>query len=238
MPHPKVVLLDAVGTVIQPFPSVAATYQEVGRLHGIELDQGSIRSRFHAAIKRFSVHAFQQSRNLADPFKTDEVSERLRWQAIVDYVLSPTPEQKCSVFESLWDHFARPENWRLFDDVLPTLNLLVERGFRLGLASNFDQRLRCIAELYFSDYPLELFVSSEVGWVKPAEQFYAEVTRRLGLSPNQILLIGDDWENDVKAPQKFGWQTVYLDRDGGPDGVGKSNGHNTLEDAVDRLFPN
>lgn len=212
-PRPKVVLLDAVGTIIQPNPSVAVAYQNAGRLVGIELDESTIRTRFREAIACYSVSSFQQSRGVADVLRTDEESESLRWQAIVEHVLRPSPQLKKAVFQKLWDHFAQPENWLLFDDVIPALVQLRAKGYRLGVASNFDQRLRPILQKYLGDYPLKLFVSSEIGWVKPAESFYAEVTERLSVSTDQILLIGDDWENDVSAPLAFGWQAAYLCRD-------------------------
>lgn len=152
-------------------------------------------------------------------------------------MLSPTPEQERPVFRALWDHFGQPENWQLFGDVLPTLSFLREQGFRLGLASNFDRRLRPIVENLLGEYQLELFISSEVGWVKPAAAFYAEVTGQLDVSPNQILLIGDDWENDVSAPRKFGWQTLYLRRDGKPGDSDKSNAYDNLRHAVGDILP-
>ncbi|OYP39217.1 HAD family hydrolase [Rhodopirellula sp. MGV] len=67
--------------------------------------------------------------------------------------------------------------------------------------------------------------------------FYAEVTRRLDVSPSQILLIGDDWENDVAAPRKFGWQATYLRRDGKPGDSDKSNSYDSLRDAVVDILP-
>ncbi len=153
------------------------------------------------------------------------------------YVFALEPEQKPPVFQALWDHFGQPKNWQRFDDVLPALSFLRKNGFRLGLASNFDRRLRPIVEDLLGEFELDLFISSEVGWVKPAESFYAEVTRQLNVPPNQILLIGDDWENDVAAPRKFGWQAAYLRREGKPGDGDKINAHQTLREAVHELFP-
>ncbi|RCS46117.1 hypothetical protein DTL42_16680 [Bremerella cremea] len=216
---------------------MAVAYQDAGRLYGIELDESTIRARFREALGRYSVSSFQQMRGAVDPLRTDEPCESLRWQAIVEHVLQPSPTQKQAVFRKLWDHFSRPENWRLFDDVIPTLEQLGGSGYRLGLASNFDQRLRPIIQKYLGDFPLELFISSEIGWVKPAEAFYAEVTRRLEVPIDQIFLIGDDWENDVSAPQTFGWQTAYLCRDGKPRGDTNSPVFPELLDVVRTLLP-
>ncbi len=197
-----------------PAPAVAAAYQKAAAAHGVLLDTALVRERFREALQLYSVAAFQTTQGVADSFRTDEETEYRRWQAIVDHVLDPPEDKRQQVFQTLWAHFAKVENWRLFDDILPGLKTLSQAGFRLGLASNFDARLRPIAAQLLGDFELQLFISSEIGWVKPAEQFYSQVTRRLNLAPEQILLIGDDWENDVAAPRRFGWQAWFLNRDG------------------------
>lgn len=211
-PRPKVILLDAVGTVIEPFPGVADAYQAIGRSAGVEIDLATIRRRFQEAIGLYSVAAFQSAQGAADPHRTDEAVEYRRWQSIVQHVLAPNLPQRNAVFEMLWYHFSEPRNWQLFADVRPALAQLHQAGYRLGLASNFDRRLKPIAEELLGEFDLELFVSSEVGWVKPAEAYYAEVTRRLALRTEEILVIGDDYENDVAAPRRFGWQAWFLNR--------------------------
>lgn len=235
-PRPKVVLLDAVGTVIEPSPSVADAYQAVGQSHGIDLDRDTIRRRFRQAISQYSVHAFQTLLGSDDPLRTDEKTEIARWRAIVNHVLKPGPEQEDDLFQHLWDHFGQADHWRLFEDVSPALSRLAAAGFRLGLASNFDQRLRPIVERYLPAFDLSLFISSEVGWVKPAMVYYEHVTRSLGCESDEILLIGDDWKNDVEAPQIFGWQALYLSRSGNPGDGDILNAHQTLGDAVNALL--
>lgn len=230
-------LLDAVGTVIKPRPSVASAYQAAGRLHGIELDQDTIRSRFHEATLHFGVRSFQQSRGVVDPYRTNEASEHARWMTIVDFVLRPSPSQHPALFETLWDHFGNPANWVLFDDVMPALGTLTRQGFRLGLASNFDGRLRPIVEEHLDGFDLTPFISSEVGWAKPAESYYAEVTRQLNVASNQILLIGDDLENDVTGPRAFGWQAAYLKRSGRHGDSPSEVGFGDLKQVVTALFP-
>lgn len=228
--------MDAVGTVIQPSPSVAAAYQAAGKSLGIDLDLPTIRQRFYQAITQYSVHAFQTQLGADDPLRTSETAEIARWQAIVNFVLSPQPDQQHDLFKQLWNHFGQADNWRLFDDVSPALTRLASAGIPMGLASNFDQRLRPIVQQHLAAFDLMLFISSEVGWVKPATAFYEHVTRALDCQPHEILLIGDDWENDVQAPQLFGWQTLYLSRSGKPGNGDIPNSYATLDAAVESLL--
>ncbi|GAA4419661.1 HAD-IA family hydrolase [Bremerella cremea] len=210
------ILLDAVGTIIFPSPSVASAYQAAGRLAGINLDETTIRHRFREAINRYSVQSFQTERGQTQPLRTDEVTERLRWQAIVQHVLSPPADRFEEVFDRLWNHFGQPEHWQPFDDVFPALAILQSAGFQLGVASNFDSRLRPIVERYLGSFNLKLFISSEVGWVKPAAAFYHAAQKQIGIPVDQLLLIGDDLENDVVAPKREGWQAAYLSRKSEP----------------------
>ncbi|MBA2117579.1 HAD-IA family hydrolase [Bremerella alba] len=224
--------MDAVGTVIEPSPAVADAYLATAQSHGITLDRETIRRRFRQAISTYSVHAFQTKQGVDDPLRTTEETEVARWRAIVQFVLSPEPEKQNAVFQHLWDHFGQAQNWRIFEDVSPALSRLADAGFRLGLASNFDQRLRPIVECLLPTYDLSLFISSEVGWVKPATAFYERVTESLDCEPHEILLIGDDWKNDVQAPRVFGWQTLYLTRSQRPGEGDISNNYLTLSDAI------
>ncbi len=228
--------MDAVGTVIQPSPSVAEAYMAAGQAHGIDLDRETIRQRFRQAISKYSVHAFQTQRGASDPLRTDETTEIARWKAIVYFVLTPQPSQQESLFEELWNHFGKANHWSLFEDVSPALSLLADAGFSLGLASNFDHRLRPIVEHHLSAFDLKLFISSEVGWVKPAASFYQYVTDALKCQPHEILLMGDDWKNDVESPRNFGWQTMYLARSGQSEKADISSSFPTLTTAADALL--
>lgn len=227
--------MDAVGTILRPRPSVAAAYASVGRAYGIDLNEEAVGTRFREALTRYNVEAFQKGQAATDPLRTDESIELLRWQAIVNFVLSPPPSAEAAVFETLWNHFGEPDHWQLFPDVLPAMAKLAEAGFRLGIASNFDHRLRPIVQNYLSDFPLSLHISSEIGWVKPAEQYYRAVEMTLNVPSGEILLIGDDWGNDVAAPRQLGWQTIYLNRDGKPGDQEKWGAHESLVTVADQL---
>ena len=79
------------------------------------------------------------------------------------------------------------------------------------LASNFDERLLTIAPRI---EPLSLaghvFASSELGWRKPAPEFFREVEARLGHEPGELLLVGDDLELDVAAARRAGWRSLQI----------------------------
>ena len=124
--------------------------------------------------------------------------------------------QAGAIFDDLWEHFARPGNWRLFDDAAPVWQALIAAGVTIGIASNFDDRLDGICKTLA---PLSecrhVFVSSRVGWRKPRPEFFAAIAHELGFQPAEMLLVGDDLENDFRAARAAGWQAVLVDRSAG-----------------------
>lgn len=202
-PGVRAVVFDVVHTLVEPFPSVAVAYQEAGRRHGIDLDPAVIQPRFRAAWRR------QEAADAAaEPaFATSRSREVDRWRQIVADVFRNDPASE-PIFADLWAHFGRPEAWRAVPAGQALLLAAREAGLPVALASNFDERLRAIAE---SVEPLTLaeqvFASSELGWRKPAAEFFRAVERRLGMAAAELLLVGDDPVLDIAAAGRAGWRT-------------------------------
>lgn len=101
----------------------------------------------------------------------------------------------------------------LFDDVIPTLVALRERGLKLGLCSNAAQPYAApvLAQLPFL---LDVYAwSFSVGAIKPDERIYRYLCDTLACSPHEILFIGDTLEADVLGPTRFGMQARLLVRE-------------------------
>lgn len=203
------VLFDAVGTLIYPSPPVAVAYGAVARRHGSSLAETEIEERFREAFRRQ-----EMIDTGVNGSRTDEARELRRWQTIVAETLHDV-RNPMAAFGDLWQHFALAEHWRLFDDVSDVWQALAKRGYRLGIASNFDGRLGAICRgLPPLDRCSDVFVSSELGVRKPAAEFFRRVEERLQLASEQILLVGDDWTNDFLAAGNAGWRASHLDRRG------------------------
>ena len=202
-------ILDAVGTLIEPMPSVALVYAEAARRQGLALEPAEVKRRFH---RSFRIDEGDERRG---PLATDEETEHRRWRRIVGGVLPGLPDPE-RAFAELWDHFARPSSWRAFGDVGPAIAALRRSGWRFVIASNFDGRLRGVVaglpDLAGADRGL--VISSEVGVRKPHPDFYRAACDRLGLPPGRVLCVGDDPENDVRGPGRAGVRGLLLDRNG------------------------
>lgn len=177
----------------------------MGRSFGSQLEAGTIAARFVAAFTK--QEAIDRTRGWA----TQEEREIARWRAIVREVLNDVPDSE-ACFETLYQHFSQPDAWRCDPDTEETLSRLSSQGYVLGMASNFDSRLKSIVAGLKPLQPLHhVVISSLVGWRKPALPFFQRLGTVVGISLEQILYIGDDYDNDYVGASQAGLHVVLLD---------------------------
>ncbi len=204
-PGTRAVFFDAVGTLIHPDPSAPAVYAEAARRFGSRLDLPAVAVRFRAAFRR------QEELDHAGGLRTDEAREVTRWRHIVAEVLDDVNDPE-GCFAFLYAHFARAAAWRTDAEAAVVLPELAGRGYRLGIASNFDERLRGVAEGLPGLAPVtHLVISSEVGWRKPAPAFFHQLCAQSGLAPAEVLLVGDDLVNDYEGARACGLHALLYD---------------------------
>jgi putative hydrolase of the HAD superfamily len=204
----RAVFLDAVGTLLHTWPPAAWVYCMTGARYGSRLSLVAVTARFAAAF------ALQEEHDRAAGLRTDEAREVARWRAIVSAVLDDVSDPE-ACFRDLYEHFARPAAWRVEPAAAGVLEELAGRGLALGIASNFDHRLRGLAAGLPELRPVHhLVISSEVGWRKPAAAFFDAVRDRAGVPPEQILFVGDDFANDYDGARAAGLRAVLLDPHG------------------------
>ena len=202
---PTVVFFDAVGTLIHPEPPAPAVYAAVGRRFGSRLDAEAIAVRFRDAFRR------QEAIDRRAEWRTDEGRELARWRAIVAETLASAANPE-ACFRELYAHFARPDAWAVHAEAGPTLAALARLGCRVGLASNFDARLRGVAAGLSELRPVgPIVVSSEVGWRKPAAEFFHAIRQEARMVPEKILFVGDDPINDYDGARAAGLSAVLYD---------------------------
>jgi putative hydrolase of the HAD superfamily len=210
----QAVVLDAVGTLIHPDPPAPIVYARVGQQFGSRLPPAEIRERLMRAFGK------QEELDRLTGWRTSEDREIRRWRSIVGEVLNDA-NQREQCFQILFEHFSKPSAWRLEPDASITLRALKEGGLKLGLASNYDRRLRqVVAGLPALDVMNHVFISSEITWRKPAREFFSSILHAMSLPPESVLFVGDDPVNDYRGAIAAGMHSLLLNRAGtAPDGV-------------------
>ena len=101
---------------------------------------------------------------------------------------------------------------RPFSGAKEILSSLKARGARVYLLSNAQA---CFTRAELDEAGLsELFdgilISSEVGWKKPAPQFFETAFARFGLDKNDCLYVGNDLHDDVGGAHGAGLKCAYI----------------------------
>jgi len=198
------VVFDAVGTLIYPEPSIAATYRcAILRHCGVDVDPGRV-----SAVIRDSLTA----RSTGEDLSTSEQAEHEFWAHLIRE-LCPGSEGFRACFDDLFDHFARSESWKCFSDVAELVGDLKRAGLKVAIASNFDLRLHSVCEGLPQIAEIDCrIISSVAGWRKPAAEFFQAATRELGVSARQTLMVGDDLINDVEGGTAAGMRAAWICR--------------------------
>lgn len=202
----KIVLFDAVGTIIFPKPEISQAYFDIGSRYLEELDQQQVLSRFQRVFS--SVFSAENAR-----MPVTEESTVLAWRKVVEGTFPECEEASGELFQALWEHFASSESWGIYEDVAACFERLLNRGLVLGIASNFDSRLEKIVMQHPVLSQVQyVFHSAQLGWNKPASGFCDGIAQRLQMSADQIVLVGDRLDNDIQPALEAGWQGIWIDR--------------------------
>lgn len=194
----QAVLFDAVGTLILLREPVGESYARFAREHGVALPASRLDEAFARVIARAAP-------NVHPGATLAEAAERERdwWRARVRETFRAADgmarfDDFEAFFATLWDHYASASAWRLAPGAREGLAALRARGLRLGVLSNFDQRLPDVLGELGLDACLEtLTLPADAGAAKPARAIFAAALARLALPAERVLYVGDDAEHDV-----------------------------------------
>lgn len=108
-----------------------------------------------------------------------------------------------------------PESRPLFDDVLPTLAALRERGFLLGVVTNrhwggplFQEDLQTLGLLEYID-PRHMAISADIGVRKPDPAIFLHALNALQTPPEQAAMVGDSLISDIGGSKQLGIFSVW-----------------------------
>lgn len=207
----QTLFFDAAGTLIRPAEPVGLTYAQHALRHGIVAEPEAIMQAFRMAWKETAPPLHAAGQPPAD-------DDRGWWRVLVGDVFgrvlgAPLAERVLDgLFSELYLHYALPQAWSVFDDVVPAL-VDLSRDHRLLVLSNFDRRLRSILAghglLRFFE---QVIISSEVGAAKPHPRMFEAALAAAGCLPQEALHIGDDAKCDLGGAQSSGIHAFHVKR--------------------------
>lgn len=120
------------------------------------------------------------------------------------------PESMLVQFEADIEH--ELASLTLFDDVLPTLNQLLDWQIPIAVCSNLAQPYGAVIDRLLPQVPLLQCLSYEVGHIKPEREIYQWIVEKADVKPDQCLFVGDTFLADYEGPKHFGFQARHLTR--------------------------
>lgn len=177
---------------------------------GLTADDTSLQAAYHRAERLFLEDYF---RPLNDTWEDDErilrFYRRYYRQLLGDLGVEHPDDRYAQL---IIERYLDPSNWRTFPTVLETLAALHERGYRMGIASDWGSNLtRILRALDLTRYLDWAVISGAIGAAKPSSQFYALVVKRANAPASRIVHIGDSYYADVRGARTVGMDAILID---------------------------
>jgi putative hydrolase of the HAD superfamily len=213
MTNPKVIFLDAVGTLFGVKGSVGRVYSDIAKSFGVEVDTAALNQAFLDQFKAAPPMAFPNT-----PQEDVAHQEYLWWENIACLTFAAIGklddfQDFQGYFAKLYDHFKTADPWEVYEDVIPALHYWHGQGIQLGVVSNFDSRLHSVLHaLKLDQFFTSVTVSTEVGAAKPNPHLFEVALAKHDCKPDEAWHIGDSVEQDYQPAAALGMRGILIQR--------------------------
>ena len=213
----KVITFDFYNTLVKFWPPLEDIQASACRKMGLTVSRDNIRRGYAKADILFNRANEEEPLSLRSPERRQEFFAEYE-RVILETAGVPVT---LGLAREIWAlAIAVPKEFTPFEDTLPALEGLRERGYRLGVITNLRADLEVLIRKAGLDGCLEFSVNSvQAGKEKPHPPIFQEALRRAAVSPGEVLHVGDQVRSDVGGAKAMGMQAALLDRGGWHDPV-------------------
>lgn len=210
----RTVFFDVGSTLLSSYPSDLEICRRVCARRGLHLHRQDLEKQWVEVENFFLDHARTHrhtwaSRNVLEEFWLLYYKKWLR-------PLLPTCDEHTlhQLVLAIIREYDMHTSWRMYPDVLPTLQALHASGkYTLGAISDWSPALGTIFQhLRLNRYFDCLLVSSVTGHAKPSVVLYETALRRANAVADYAIHVGDSYTLDVLGARAVGITPVLLDR--------------------------
>jgi putative hydrolase of the HAD superfamily len=202
----RAVLLDALGTLVELQPP-APRLQRLLAEAGFEVSEERAAAGIAAEIAYYLDHHLEGSDRERLERLRDRCADEMRRALELPELDHATARR--ALLGAL--------EFRPYEDVLPGLGELRERGVALVIASNWDCSLPdWLGPAGITELVDGIVTSAEVGAPKPDPRVFERALAIAGVAASEALHVGDKVDNDVEGAAAAGVRGVLLQREGEP----------------------
>jgi len=199
----RAVLFDVDFTLCRPGPELSAErYARIAARHGLTLDV----ARYDEAREAAALNLKRHPELLHD----DSIWHRFTEDIFLGMGGAQDIASECATeIERGWEV---SENFELFEDALPVLEELRAAQLRIALVSNGIRDLEEFVVHHRLD--VDAAIGSRAhGRVKPHPTIFQAALARLGVEPEDTVMVGDSLEEDIEGARALGMRAILIDRE-------------------------
>ena len=106
---------------------------------------------------------------------------------------------------------AKEKSLNLYDDVIPTLDMLISMNLKLGIVSDAPSREAWVRlyTLKLHDKFKEVVTFNDTGLYKPAKEPFIRIADKLNVELSECMMVGDWPDRDIKGANQVGMKTAF-----------------------------
>jgi HAD superfamily hydrolase (TIGR01549 family) len=198
------VLFDVDFTLTRPGPELGPeAYRRVGEAHGLSLDPG--------LYEEARLRAFADLR--AHPELVHDEEIWITFTADIVRGMGGEGEGARACAADMVRRWEVHDHFDLYDDALPAIEALRTHGLRIGLISNGQRDLEEFARHHELDVDVAVGSKSH-GRTKPHASIFRYALAALAVEPEQAVMVGDSYADDIAGARALGMRAILLDREG------------------------
>jgi putative hydrolase of the HAD superfamily len=211
MRRPKAICFDMGYTLLMHAPTGPDLYQRVLAECGIDVGLKALAAATAPAHEHY-VRCVREGRDF-EASMGQALAFWAEYNAIILTALQVPQDKHARLAERIYTTAWQPQNWKIFPEVIGTLEALHDEGIRMVVISNFVNTLRAVCELHqVADFFDDIIASVDAGAMKPDSRIFRLALGRLGIQPEEAWHVGDNYWADVLGSRAVGMTPVLVDR--------------------------
>ncbi len=209
----KIIFFDVANTLLHLKKSVTETYADFASTNDSYINPKLLKQPLKEVWNELSIK-YNDVSNLK--YGVDEKSSKQWWNLYVNKVFERAGYKGDinTFFDKLYYYFGSADPWILYDDAIETIVGVKKKGYKTGILSNWDHRLKnLIIDLDIDKYFDHIFISSYIGYEKPNRRIFEHALNISGIKPEDAYHIGDSYREDILGALNVGIKPLFIRRE-------------------------